>query len=614
MKDFDQIIRDKLAGLPPPTEGPNWDDLAERMDGESFDSLLRKGMHEHTALRRAASAGLALGWEALADRLDPEPTPVPAGAVELLADRGAAFDKLVAARVGSALPPDLADDGWQRLSRRMDTFWHLRRKLVRYKALEIAAVIALLFTFGPFVHDQIARGSLSVATGGGDTGGLAAEADSPAEILPTDPFATASGSGEVDLTASVAKERALRTSADYAPLALAQRAYRWVVAGGEGGARAERALPGSALPGSTLSRGEPAVSGESSDSNPNPVSPLPGVPPVLADLLGGHALLPLEVPPGSLPPALTPPPVPGKWRLGVQGELSLWSIQSPIVPLTDYQTFAQQTVGLGVGANATRRLAPRFELGFGVRVTPIDYRTGLPDVIKASDVSGFAKLESFVALPSDYVDIESFDNISLTTLSLPVDLRFNVLKPGNRLGLWVKSGLAANLVLLSSYDVQSNRFSAYKVQAERFPDTDEDSPDVSPAETVNISRNSTAADANETQPLSEQSAKFSEALDFSEGLADGGKVKDNVFISARLGLEADLALNDRLSVFGSLEFSQHLGRKKSGGDSMEDAFTDPTTRRDLVSHSTARNSQNGIGPNNDRLNSFGFVLGTRITL
>ena len=147
MERLDDIIRGKLTALDAervPGAAPAWDELGARLDGEVFDASLRDALVRGSAAEPLAGAAVLPDWDALADRLE------AADAVH-----GEAFDRLLADKLARSGAPTSAEAtaSWRRLSHRMDTFWPLRRRLVRYRALEVAAAAAVVLTLLPMLRE-----------------------------------------------------------------------------------------------------------------------------------------------------------------------------------------------------------------------------------------------------------------------------------------------------------------------------------------------------------------------------------------------------------------------------------------------------------------------------
>ncbi len=85
-------------------------------------------------------------------------------------------------------------------------------------------------------------------------------------------------------------------------------------------------------------------------------------------------------------------------------------------------------------------------------------------------------------------------------------------------------------------------------------------------------------------PLTEHSdAPFEEDHNFSKGLFQGGSINDNLFVRANIGLGLERNITSNLSVYFSSEYHMNVVNKH-------------------------------IGPNNDKINKFGFIVGVKMLL
>jgi len=247
------------------------------------------------------------------------------------------------------------------------------------------------------------------------------------------------------------------------------------------------------------------------------------------------------------------------WEVGAHAGLRAWNIATPVDMEFQQQASTRWQGGVSVGVSANRMLGARTALGLGVSLTPLNYDPGLPKVFDQADVNS-----SF-----SFSRAETFNGISVNIAQIPVDFRLRLTPKAKRTSIWAFGGLAANFALSSSYDLQQE----YGFSIDR---NGLNPPTGSGLEEL------PSGPAGE--PVIEAERTFSDAKNFAPGILERGGFAGNTFFSARLGLEASHELNDKVSIFSSLSYNQHL----------------PLTSK--------------FGPNNDRLSSAGLNLGARISL
>ncbi|MFK8056792.1 MAG: hypothetical protein AB8F78_11785 [Saprospiraceae bacterium] len=558
MREFDDIIRGKLEQLP--VEGtPDWTALQSRLEGNEFDSLLRDQLSSTTSPGGADKVAVAaFGWEALSGKLD------LASETE-----GEVFDRILSQKLTSAETALEPQASWKVLSHRMDTLWPLRKVLVRYRVIEMAAAIALLLTFAPILRDNpiVTKGGASTASTTESLQALPQKStllSSPATNLFLQPeeiaeLVYASNSGvpqHSSVTNASMDAQAFQPTAEvtgtnspvYSPFALLKGVYNWFAK------PSRRSTTMLAAQQHAQGQQRSAFDGKAVTSAASTLLVFPSDKEANLDLqsLDQLMLSPLAIAQSKVPLHKLPGVKASKWEVGAQGGLKVWNISTPVDMEFEQQASNRWRGGVSLGVGANRSLGKRTALGLGVSLTPLNYDPNLPTVLDAADINS----------TFSFSRAESFDGISVNIAQVPVDFRVRLTKPEKRTSIWAFAGLAANFTLSSRYDLQQD----YGVTSLNVPV-------------------SGPGGGSELEEVIEVERSFSEAKDFTPGVLEiGGKLAGNAFFTGRLGLEASHKLNDKLSVFSSLSYSQYL----------------PIA--------------SGFGPNNDRLSSAGLSLGARISL
>ena len=547
MRDFDDIIRGKLAALP--TGGvPDWGALEARLDGEAFDALVSGGLGTAAAdARPAANAPgeapvvpLVPGWDRLAARLD---AGGDAG--------GEVFDRILAGKVAATGAPLSAEATWQRLSHRMDTAWPLRRRLARYRVLEVAAAVALLLSFVPLLRDNPAvdrYGALVLERL--DLGGDA-EADSfssaPSTLAPRalDPIA------RVDATARLRDARAPGAGEPLTPGRLLRRAYAWATGSDRDAALASTPTPTRAGFGETGTDASAAAATQGL----TPSEPRGQHEPFTVSALAADAPEVLATRTPTLAAFVPAAPSPARrWRLGPDAGARAWTIRTPTDESLNLPAVSRRRVGVSAGVSAVADLSPRLGLGLGVSVTPVSYDPDLPAFV----------IQDAVRQGLDRIEV--FDDISTEILQVPVELRRRLTPPGAPVQVSAKAGVTASALLRTRYNIRESVGDAEPLLAM--------SPQPAPS-----------APGGEPVPTAVPAqAPLAEVKEFAPGLLGGGRLADNAYLSARVGLEAEAEVLPRLHVFTSLDYERFV----------------------LPDH--------GVGPNGDRPSSLGLAVGARFSL
>ena len=559
---LDDLLRDKLAALDGrriPGAAPDWERLRARLDGEAFDAPLREALAPAPRPAVPGVAPLIPGWDRLADRLDAE-VPQPRSAAE-----GEAFDDLLADKLRrGAAPADHADAtaSWRRLSHRMDTFWPLRRRLLRYRVLEVAAAAAVVLTLLPMLREEVigtmpvGRPAIASATPGAadaaavasDRAGVpsawdrdatsppvAAEAD-PRQALP-DARARA---GADPRPATAAAPAPLPT-----PMSLLRDAYGWL-SGVAGADDAEATSPGVG-PGRAA-----ALLAEAHAGRQTPARAVGPDRYLVADPLPVAAVPAVTSAAAGLPPA---PPVAAAaahrpWRLAVEAGPSVWQVRTPARPNLRLDAAVAREAGLGAQATLTRALGARAELGFGLGVATIDYDPDFPTLVQDN---------RFHTASGSLAQSETLERVSVTVAKIPVDVRYDLLagpRGHGRTRLWAKAGLAANVTLGSEYGL-----------VRRIGDI----------------QTLSAAPQTAQPAIESPDGLYSENV--SPGFFEpGGEFSENAFATARVGLEAEVLVGERVGLFGAADYDRFL----------------PLT--------------DGLGPTDDQPSQLGLSVGVRVSL
>ena len=555
---FDELLRDKLAAAR--HEGqPDWDGLRSQLDGADFDATLARGLGGATVATSASGAVLP-EWERLSAKLDAD--------AEVSGD---AFDAIISRRVARATSDEAPAASWRQLSHRIDTLWPLRRRLVRYRVLEMAAVALLLITFAPLLHDYyMASGggeavlAESQRRDGGDSvlGGTAAAVrnDGSTALSGSEAGATDADADMVDrdgarytTTATptyspldnllgalgLAEPVAVRSAEEIAALFAVPVTTPTVAADLVPAAREKAPVRGG--------HGK-RVAGYVTRAALDLGAPTAATFSVLPDAVLARFPAP-AVPQLSLPKLAAPE---NPWSFGASVTARTWSVATPSDPAFEQASATRQTRATQVGAHVLRDLAPRWRLGLSLGTASATYATGLPVVHRVAAVT-----------PSGYDVSEDFRGIDLDVAQATLDARVGLLPAGRAVQIWAKAGLGANTFLRTAYDLRREDIDSRAAGSKPRP---------SGAEFVNAG------------PPVKRPFVPTEQKAFTEGLLQGGSLSDNTQFFGRVGLEAEVELGDRLRAFGAADYDAALS------------------------------GQRGFGPNRDRFGGYGLEVGARISL
>lgn len=555
MREFDDIIRRKLEQLP--AEGtPDWTSLQGRLEGDAFDALLRDQLAAKTSLSGAEKVAPAvMGWEALSSKLD------SAADVE-----GDMFDNILSRKLANAETALEPEDSWKVLSHRMDTLWPLRRVLVRYRVLEMAAALALLLTFAPLLRDNPIMDTRGTGTSVSTTPGVLPQRSALLVSTGTDPFLkpneiaelvyandsrSAQNSSPYEGSASIpggaSQERSLSaasSSSIYSPFALLKNVTSWfsrphssdAALASHTSTEANQFYLSSAKSSVSIVVTQPATNATSTDQQELNLS-----------TLDHFALAPLATAKSSIPTIAMPAVKHSHWEAGAQATFQVWNIRTPVDMEFEQQASSRWQEGAAFGVSANRSLSKRTSLGLGASVSLLQYDPDLPTVFDAAASNR----------PSGFSRTESFDRISINLAQIPVDFRVRLTKPNKRLNLTAFAGLAGNFTLSSDYDRSL---------------------------LLGVPQEPISGPFSEVEEFFPNESTFSDVKEFLPGVLEGGSLAGNTFLSGRLGLESSFELNDRISAFSSLSYSHFL----------------PLA--------------GGFGPNNDKLSAVGLTLGARVHL
>ena len=539
MKEFDDIIKGKIANLPSDGQ-PDWDKLNELLDGESFDSALRAGMSKVTPSAPNV-VPMVVGWDQLNDKLN------------ILAEAtGDAFDQQLAQKLANAEVAFSSEESWQQLSHRLDTFWSLRRKLVRYRVLEIAIAASLFFTLVPLLRDNPITQSHFAFSAGNTTTAPEDQAHSailsPAEINQLVNEKSLGSDQPTTLSQKVKPSNQATT-----PFGLISEAANWISLqfSPSAFAKTNDALPGETALDQNERKAYVKVDGLS--STPQPAQPKAYTAFVIPQLpASGKHLLPLST---HFPAIVSPKIKQAKWSIGASAGVNIWQINTPKDITFNQESFSRPQSGFTIGTELLYSLSSKSQLGLGLFYTPVSYDPEYPTILQ----------QNVLRIGNRRVDrAETFEAISLDIVQVPLEFRYNILPDGKRVKLWMRGGLVGNFAMNTAYELETD----FVETALTVPGTP-----------VNV-----GATNQFNGPVQINRFSPSETKPFVMGVAETGVKSTNTFLSGRVGMESQVVVNDKLQVFGSVDYSQFL----------------PITE--------------GIGPNYDKLNSFGLSVGARISL
>ena len=489
-----------------------------------------------------SAAGSALpDWDSLSAKLDADATA-----------SGEAFDALISRRVARATADESPAASWRQLSHRIDTMWPLRRRLKRYRVLEMAAVILLLLTFGPMLRDRFAaagEGGAVLAEAAPEPDGVNGRPSGGVAVVPAPPSVGAPA--DVDGGAYSPVDNLLgalglrdvsedvRSAEEIAALFGAGRA--------EVGGRGPALQPPTAERASTFSLSgfeAPGLSALAILEDPTRSAEV-----YVALPAGALAALP-PVAPRLAIPTLTA--AAKSWSFGASGTFKTWRIATPTDVAFERAGSTRQATASQFGAHVLYDISAKWRLGLSLATASATYATGLPEIRRRA-----------VVTQAGYDISEDFRSIDLDVAQTTLDARYALLPTGRALQVWAKAGLGANAFLRTAYEVRREDLVARSMQA---------------------SPNLTGVEEFSAKPAVERSFVPTQQKDFTEGLLQGGSLTDNTQFFGRLGVETELKLGDRLRAFGAFDYDAALP------------------------------GQEGFGPNRDRFGGYGVALGARISL
>ena len=542
---FDDILRDKLARARH-DGAPDWDALRAELDGASFDETLAAGLGAAPGI--SATAGALPDWGSLSAKLDAD-----------AAASGEAFDALISRRMARATAEESPATSWRQLSHRIDTMWPLRRRLKRYRVLEMAAALLLLATFLPTLRDHFATA--------GDGDAVLAHSENPGrEAAPTHANHPGTPTDEDAAKASFSDGRMPASDAGgaYSPVdnLLGALGLRDV------SADVRSAEEIATLFGVSTDRGD-------AGHTASPVPPSGGTPrislsgfeaPGLSELallddpvrsarayvaLPAGALSVLRAPtPRLTVPALAPARKP--WSFGASGTFKTWRVVTPADAAFEQASSGRLAKASQFGAHVLRDVGARWRLGVSLGTASATYETGLPEIRRRAGVT-----------QAGYDVSEDFRGIDLDVAQATVDVRRALLPSDRAVQVWAKAGLGTSAFLRSAYEVHRE-----DVASRSAPPTP----------------NFAGVEQFAPKQTLERSFVPTQQKDFTEGLLQGGSLTDNTQFFGRLGVETELKLGERLRAFGAVDYDVALP------------------------------GQDGFGPNRDRFGGYGVELGARISL
>lgn len=153
----------------------------------------------------------------------------------------------------------------------------------------------------------------------------------------------------------------------------------------------------------------------------------------------------------------------------------------------------------------------------------------------------------------NYYIREEFNGVQLDMMEVPLNASYYLKNEGNW-RVYGLGGVSANFVVASVYVIESERTPSFNALSIPVPNS-----------------------------LPENNRSIRQETEFPNGLFDGGAVRDNFYMTANLGLGLERYVSPRWSL-----------------------YLQPNYQHFFLSE--------GIGANKDRLNSFTFHLGTRVSL
>ena len=180
--------------------------------------------------------------------------------------------------------------------------------------------------------------------------------------------------------------------------------------------------------------------------------------------------------------------------------------------------------------------------------------------IETGGIYSFKKYRPLVPVQQfgtfDYLVVESFESISLDILEIPVNAHVNLFPDDSKWQVYGLAGVSANLIMKPLYSIRTDALVSNK-NALALP---------SPQEIEEI---------GEKSRLNNK--------DFPEGILAGGSFADNSFFRLNLGVGIERSLGARVNLFLQPTY-QHQFKMK------------------------------GFGPNDDRIDSFSFRFGTKVSI
>lgn len=132
--DFDKNIASKLASVEVPYIATHWSDMSNRLDAlDVEDTDFDKNLAQKLA--NIEVPYVAANWFDMSDRLDE------------LEHSETSFDALIRQRLDN-VQPTMPDNHWALMEEKLEETFSWRRKIVRYKVVEVALILLTLFTVG----------------------------------------------------------------------------------------------------------------------------------------------------------------------------------------------------------------------------------------------------------------------------------------------------------------------------------------------------------------------------------------------------------------------------------------------------------------------------------
>lgn len=532
---FDQSIKAALEKLNVPFQPENWDALSERLDAEEgaadqqFDAAIAQQL---TGLEQTAPAD----WDRFSEILD-------LAEEEELEE----VDQLVYSNLYTLEAP-YNPSHWALMKEHLEAVFALRMFVLRSKAIETSLMFLLLFTFvqhfsleqttkQPAIDRPIAGQEAVQPSEAGTVG-------SEANLLTSEAQAQAAVSAEngaptnADVATAMSGD-ALKQLSMVAPSPSTPIAKQTTSIANRNLDRLHnKTIDALSLPTPRLSIDETSTLPTTATGNLVDAAPrLKAV-----EAFEQRTVQPLNRNTALVSSSLKPLASRGL-RASMMAGVDYHRVWSPYDPAFNTGPYTVDSLGFNYGMGLSYRVG-RWEFGVGANYSTRTYRPLVPT----------QQYGTF-----DYIIIETFDQIHLEELEIPLTVQMNLLPNHTKWSLYPVAGISGNLVLKSVYRVS---------QAERL------SPKLA-AQAPTPPR--------EEKEAAEERSRLNDK-DFTPGFLEGGNLPDNTYLSYLFGLGIERQLDSRWSLYVQPTYKEQFRM-------------DP-----------------GFGPNHDRFRSFSLRFGTRVNI